>query len=80
MPSFENIKNDALCAGVILAAPFRADDVAFYAGKNINGKYVKAIIARIELFGASPEITESIVSVHSLYEKRFVKNKTGENR
>lgn len=80
MPSFKNIKNDALCAGVVLTSPFKADDALFDAGENINGKYVKAVISRIELFGAAPEISESTLAVLSLYEKRFAKKQNRENR
>ena len=49
-------------------------------GKNLNEKNVKELISRIGLFGAFPETEESTLYISSLYEKRFVKNKTGENR
>ncbi len=79
MPSFENIDNDALCAGVVLSAPFKAENVAVDMGKNIKGKYVNIVLDKIELFGAQPEIEENTLYIHSLYEKKFVKNKIGEN-
>ena len=79
MPSFENIKNEALCSGVIFAAPFKEFDVSFETGRSLNGKYVKELISRIGLFGASPRTEESTLYISSLYEKRFVKNKIGEN-
>ena len=79
MPSFENIPNDALCAGVVLSAPFKAENTSIAMGNNINGKYVKAVLDKIRLFGAEPRFGESTLYISSLYEKRFVKNKIGEN-
>lgn len=78
MPSFENTENDALCAGVVFSAPFKAENVSFNIGKNINGRYVNTVLDKIRLFGAGPEIEDNILFVSSLY-KKFVKNKTGEN-
>ncbi len=79
MSSFENIENDVLCAGVILSSPLKPLDSSFDIGKNVNGKYVNSVIDRLKLFSAEPKIRGSILSVLSLYEQKFVKNKNGEN-
>lgn len=79
MPSFENIENDFLCAGVIFSAPFKAENVSFNVGKNMNGKYVKTVLDKISLFGAEAETEDNILYVSSLYAKKFLKNKIGEN-
>ena len=79
MPSFKNIPNDALCAGVVLSSPFKAENVSMDMGNNTNGKYVNIVLDKIKLFSAEPQLDEGTLYISSLYEKRFVKNKIGEN-